>query len=137
MEIIESLDELTERAATNPPIYLRYSLGPDEDAQRASRDHEAGQQLPGLPVTTLRPESWWRREPADWVARRVCKYLDLAMRDEKRRPWILTGRIVGSGPDHEPLIANVQPIAWLSDSLVRQARERYHERFDVGRTSAG
>jgi hypothetical protein len=86
-------------------------------------------------VTTLRPEPWWTREPIDWVARRVCKYLDLAQDDQRRRAWILTGTVAGYGPDHEPLISDAEPIAWLSEDLIEQAHQRYHERFHAGRDS--
>jgi hypothetical protein len=137
VQSINSLEELTELACSNTTVFLRYSLGPDEDAATVSRDYEAQLDLPGLPVTTLRPESWWSREPADWVARRVCKYVGLAQQDPRRRPWLLTGQIVGYGPDHEPLIGQVHPLAWLGDELVQEARRRYEERFDVGRDSTG
>jgi hypothetical protein len=135
METIDDLDRLTELACGDPDLYLRYSRGPEADASGISRDYEAEVDLPGLPVTTLRPEPWWARDPVDWVARRVCKYLDLARQDRQRRPWVLTGAVVGNGPDHEPLIGDPRPIAWLGDALVAAARHRYREHFDVGRDS--
>lgn len=137
MEEIKDLDELTRLACGDQQLYLRYSSGPQVDGSAVSRDYEAGVELPGLPVTTLRPEPWWIRDPADWVARRVCKYLELAEQDPHRRPWILTGTVVGNGPDHEPLIEDPQPVAWISDELVRSARQRYRDAFDVGRDSNG
>ena len=135
MHVIDSLDELTDLACGSAPMYLRYSLGPEEDAATTSRDYEADVDLPGLPSTLLTPEQWWPRDPADWVARRVCKYLYLAAGDERRRAWVLTGAVAGYGPDHEPLLTAVEPVAWLSDRVVEEARHRYHERFNVGRTS--
>ena len=71
---------------------------------------------------------------ADWLARQVCKYAQLGEGDG-RYAWILTGREVGRGPDHEPLVAGPHPVAVLSEDLVDQARGHYHERFEVGRDS--
>jgi hypothetical protein len=135
MQTMEDLEELTELACGTTAIYLRYSLGPDQDAATVSRDYEADVDLPGLPCTLLTPERWWPREPEDWIARRVCKYLHLAAGDQRRRPWILTGDVAGYGPDQEPLLTSVHPLAWLSGDLVGEARRRYHQRFDVGQTS--
>lgn len=137
MRVIDELDELTELVTGGDELYLRYSAGPERDAEQPSRDHEAEVDLPGLPVTTVRPEQWWTRPAADWVARRVCKYLDLAETADDRFAWLLTGRVAGEGPDHEPLIADPEPVARLGDRLIEQARDRYHARFDVGRMSTG
>ncbi|XVQ84104.1 DUF6098 family protein [Microbispora siamensis] len=41
------------------------------------------------------------------------------------------------GPDHEPLIDQVEPVAWLDGSVVEQAREHYEKVFDAGRDSTG
>ena len=114
---------------------LRYSRGPDEDMSTGSRDYEADVEMPGLSATPLRPEQWWSRPAEDWVARRVCKYLALADGRPDGRPWVLTGEIVGYGPDHEPLLGDVRPLAWIGSRAVAQARQRYRERFNVGRTS--
>jgi hypothetical protein len=135
VDCVDDLGELTEIACGSSEIYIRYSTGPDYDEPGRSRDYEADVALPGLPVTTLRPEPWWPRPPADWVARRVCKYLELADKADDRRPWILTGRIAGYGPDHEPLVVDVEPIAWIGERVVTQARRCYYERFEVGRDS--
>lgn len=134
METIDDLWVLAERVLREAPVYLRYSHGPERDQASASRDYEADVTLPGLPVTGLTPEPWWTRPPVDWVARRVCKYLDLSEQDPSRRPWVLHGRVIGSGPDHEPLLDRISPIAWLDPHLVRQAQQHYHARFHVGRS---
>jgi hypothetical protein len=137
METVEQLAELVELVGGHGDIYLRYSHGPERDAAQSSRDYEADVELPGLPVTPLMPPDWWPRPAQDWIARRVCKYLDLADADPSRRPWLLTGKPVADGPDHEPLLVDVEPIAWLADRVVEQARQIYHDRFEVGRDSAG
>ena len=137
METIDDLDELTDLVGGDTRIYIRYSGGPERDAEHDSMDYEAGVSLPGLPVTNLWPEPWWPREPIDWIARRVCKYLDLAENAPDRRPWVLTGTVAGYGPDHEPLVTDVEPIAWIGERAVEQAHERYVRRFNVGRDSTG
>jgi hypothetical protein len=38
-------------------------------------------------------------------------------------------------PGHEPLLADPQPFAVLSDTVLEEARRRYHERFDLGADS--
>jgi hypothetical protein len=134
---IEDLDELVALVERIPDLYIRYSAGPEADSRSRSVDYEAEVDLPGWSVTTLGPEPWWPRPTADWVARRVCKYLDLAERDDDRRPWVLVGKVVGSGPDHEPLVVDLEPVGWIGPAVVAEARQRYHARFDVGRDSTG
>jgi len=63
----------------------------------------------------LTPPGWWRRPVADWLARQVCKYAQLGEGDADRCASILTGREVGRGPDHEPLLADPHPLAILSE----------------------
>lgn len=87
-----------------------------------------------LEIPTMRPEPWWPRPALDWVARRLCKYADLGA-EQGRFPWLLTGRVVGTGPDHEPLVVAVHPLAMVDYQAVAEARRRYHERFHVGRDS--
>lgn len=128
--LITSLDQLAD-LATDPLLYLRYSKGPAADAEDGpSRDYEANVTLPGLSATTLSPEPWWRRPVKDWVARRVCKYSELAEEDG-RFAWLLTGRMVGRGPDHEPLLVDVRPHARLSKGVLDEAKRWYEEYFDV------
>ncbi|MFI6600198.1 DUF6098 family protein [Nonomuraea sp. NPDC050536] len=135
MRTLRSLDELADLVKARPGLHLRYSQGPRHDTGRASSDYESGLELPGLSVTVLDPERWWTRPCEDWLARQVCKYADLGEGPDGRRPWVLTGRVVARGPDHEPLMVDVLPVAWLDEQVVRQARQRYHERFEVGRDS--
>ncbi|TDE13513.1 DUF6098 family protein [Jiangella asiatica] len=132
---IRTLDELTRAVRSHTDVFLRYSHGPDEDREAgASIDYESGARMPGLSVTTVQPEPWWPRAATDWVARRVCKYAELGA-EEGRRPWLLTGRVVGHGPDHEPLVVDVEPLAFLADSVVRESEEHYRRHFDVARDS--
>ena len=135
--MIGQLGELAELACDGRQVYLRYSRGPEADAHQASRDYESGLELPGLSVIPLAPPAWWSRPVPDWLARQVCKYVQLADGERDRHAWVLTGREVGLGPDQEPLLADPRPLAVLSDALLEQARRHYHERFDVGRDSRG
>jgi hypothetical protein len=118
-------------------IYLRYSRGPEADAQQASRDYESGLELPGLSVVPLTPPTWWRRPVPDWLARQVCKYAHLTHGEPDRYAWVLAGRKVGLGPDQEPLIADPRPLAALNDDLLEQASRHYEQRFAVGKDSRG
>lgn len=134
LPVLDSLDEVLRAVRDHGGLFVRYSNGPDADRRDGpSRDYEAGIDLPGWSVTTLEPEPWWSRPPADWVARRLCKYDELGQDD--RFPWLLTGRIVGQGPDHEPLVADPAPVARVGRRALAEARRRYEERFDVGRGS--
>ncbi|SRR5690554_1773688 len=136
MVTITDFNRLVQAVDEHPgTVYLRYSHGPDADTDGTpSRDYESGVLLPGLSVTIVTPEPWWDRRTGDWIARRVCKYAELGANDD-RRPWLLVGDVVGRGPDHEPLIGEFRPLAWLDRAVVDQARDHYHERFDVGRSS--
>ncbi|WP_311931739.1 DUF6098 family protein [Microbispora sp. H11081] len=134
---IKSLDELTELVEHRPGLYLRYSKGPEADSGKPSVDYESRLELPGLSATVLDAERWWTLPLRDWLARQICKYTHLAEKDEERHGWVLTGRVVGRGPDHEPLVDQVEPVAWLDDAVVGQAREHYEQVFDAGRDSTG
>ena len=137
LPVISQLDELAGIARADGDRYLRYSKGPEADAHQTSRDYESGLELPGLSVVPLTPPRWWQRPDVDWLARQICKYAHLGEEGSDRCAWILAGREVARGPDHEPLVADPRPLAILSETLVKQARQHYHERFEVGRDSRG
>jgi hypothetical protein len=50
---------------------------------------------------------------------------------------VLTGDVVGRGPDNEPLVRDAVPIALLSDRLLEEAKRRYEENFEAGKDSTG
>jgi hypothetical protein len=134
---LRRLADVVDVVREHGTMYLRYSEGPEEDLSRPfSRDYEADVDLPGLSVTVASPEPWWPRTIEDWVARRLCKYAELGA-PSGRFPWLLTGRVVGNGPDHEPLVTQVRPVARVSEDAVREAVELYHERFRAGQDSRG
>jgi Family of unknown function (DUF6098) len=135
LPVVDDFAELVRLVTERPGLMLRYSKGPDHDARSGpSRDYEADVDLPGLSATTIGPEPWWTRPAADWVARRVCKYADLGD-EQDRYPWLLTGAVVGQGPDHEPLVVEVQPVARIGNTALNQAQDTYRRRFDVGQDS--
>jgi hypothetical protein len=130
---LSSLTELEALVREQPGLHVRYSKGPEHDRAEASIDTESGLQLPGLSVNPLDPEPWWTRPLGDWLARQVCQYEDLAAKNPDRYAWVLRGREVGRGPDCEPLLADVEPIALLQESLLEDARSIYLSHFDAGR----
>lgn len=131
MARIDRLDELAELIDLGLTVYLRYSPGPESDANSPSVDHESGLPLPGHSVNPLTPPGWWTLPVNDWLARRTCQYLREVR--EGARPWVLSGKVVDFGPDNEPLLTDIRPIAWLSPDLVNEAHERYHRRLDAGK----
>ncbi|GGS47099.1 DUF6098 family protein [Actinokineospora fastidiosa] len=128
-----SLGELAEVCHMGPELYLRYSHGPEADAGHASTDHESGLLMPGLSANPLAAPKWWTLPVEDWLARRVCQYLRET--HEGARPWVLHGRVVDFGPDNEPLLVEVNPVAWLDGRLVAEAHARYTERMNVGKST--
>jgi hypothetical protein len=134
---VRDLDQLIRLVTEVPDSFLRYSHGPASDDGTPSVDYESGLEMPGLSVVPLHPPEWWTRSGADWLARQVCKYRHLADGDPRRYAWVATGRIVGNGPDGEPLLDDVRPLGRLERSVVEQASHWYERRFDVGRTSTG
>ncbi len=132
MHRVERLDELVELLDLGIPLYLRYSPGPEADAAHPSVDHESGLPMPGHSANPLRPPGWWTLPAADWLARAVCQYL--RENHEGARPWVLTGHVTDVGPDNEPLLVDVQPIAWLTAGAIAEAHQRYRDRLDAGRS---
>jgi hypothetical protein len=126
--LADLVDLVTER-----PVYLRYSDGPDTD-DGPSLDYESGVELPGLSVTTLAPEPWWTRSAEDWIARRLCKYAELGS-ESGRFAWILCGREVGRGPDHEPVVTDITPVAVIDEKVIDEAKRVYRRRFEVAQDS--
>lgn len=97
-----------------------------------SIDKDSGLELPGLSVNPLHPKPWWTRPPEDWIARQLCRYKHLQKKNPERFAWVLRGRLAGRGPDCEPLLADLEPIARLSPALLAETERRYHEHFDAG-----
>lgn len=130
---LTSIAQLAQQVRETAGLHVRYSEGPLCDAEQRSVDTESGLELPGLSVNPLDPEPWWTRPLEDWLARQLCQYLHLAEKNPKRMAWVLRGRPAGRGPDCEPLLRDVEPVAVLDDRLLREAERRYLTNFDAGR----
>lgn len=135
LPVIGGLAALASLVGSTEDLYLRYSRGPRYDRQSTSRDYESGLALPGLSATVLTPEPWWTRPLTDWLARQICKYVEITEAGDGRAAWVLTGRVCARGPDHEPLLTDVEPVAQLSRAAIDEARGHYRAHFDVGRDS--
>ena len=130
-DALGSLDELAAAVQRYGRAYVRYSEGPTGDRD-ASVDTESGLTLPGLSVNPLHSEPWWTRPFEDWLARQVCQYRELQEKNPDRFAWVLCGTEVGRGPDCEPLLREVIPIARLDGVLLDEAVSRYETRFRAG-----
>jgi hypothetical protein len=135
LPVLDDLEGIVQLTRDRAPLYIRYSEGPDRDREGPSTDYECGLRLPGLSVTVLTPPAWWSRPRRDWVARRICKYADLMVAPRRPRPWLLVGRQVGTGADHEPLIAEALPVGWVGPAALAEANRVHREQFIVGRDS--
>lgn len=133
VRVLRRLSELAELVRAEDGLYVRFGPNPDEE-QDGSVDYESGLRMPGLSVNPLAPQAWWTRPLEDWLARQVCQYVHLAERSAQHAGWVVRGRIVGYGPDSEPLLTETTAVARLSGELVAEARHRYRERFHHGRT---
>ncbi len=130
-----AMDELVALAEGCRQLFVRYSSGPAEDRGATSTDYESGLELPGLSVNPLQPEPWWTRPLEQWIARQLCAYAHVG-EDEGKVPWVLSGDVVGRGPDNEPLIGPFDPLAYVGGALVDEARTVYESTFDVNRRRA-
>jgi hypothetical protein len=130
---LKELDQLSALVRAAPGLHIRYSEGPDHDAKQRSIDTESGLELPGLSVNPLDPEPWWTRPLEDWLARQLCQYRHLAEKNPDRFAWVLRGTTTGRGPDCEPLIRDVGPIAILDVTLLEEAEARYRTNFEAGK----
>ncbi|MFC4428416.1 DUF6098 family protein [Citricoccus alkalitolerans] len=130
--LIGSLAELESLVGEEGDLYVRYSEGYEADQDGGSIDTESGLELPGLSVNPLRPEPWWTRPATDWLARQLCQYKQLQDKNPDRFAWVLHGHCIGRGPDCEPLMTQVVPVARLAQSLLAEAEDVYRQRFDAG-----
>ena len=125
----DRLAQVARLVARSPqPLYVRVSRGPAADRSTVSRDHESGCVLPGLSVNPLSPEPWWDRPLEHWIARQLFQYAHLA--DDESFAWLLTGEVSGRGPDCEPLLVAVRPVAVLDVAVLDEARDVYERVFD-------
>ncbi|MEV5510834.1 DUF6098 family protein [Streptomyces orinoci] len=121
---LRSLDELAAWMTRARHLYVRWSRGPGADlSASSSTDELTGTAMPGLSANCLDVESWWENRPVRlWAARRLYDYSHLPrLRGEGVRPWLLRGHEAARGPDNEPLVCDVEPLAWISQEVIDEA----------------
>ncbi|WP_043715265.1 DUF6098 family protein [Kutzneria sp. 744] len=109
------------------PLYVRWSHGPQTDGDAtSSRDGLTGVPLPGLSANPLRVEPWWGDRPLRlWLARRLYDYRHLReLRGPGVRPWVLAATECGRGPDNEPLVVGIRPVAWIDDAVLAECEKQ-------------
>jgi ADP-heptose:LPS heptosyltransferase len=121
---VTTFADLAELVASHPGLYVRWSTGPDRDGDERSTDYATGLKLPGLAVNPLTPPTWWTLPLDVWVARQVRAYAHLSDDQPDHFAWVLAGRIAERGPDNEPLVVDVQQIARVRASVLREAADR-------------
>jgi hypothetical protein len=120
-----SLSQLVDLIEEGEPVFVRWSRGPETDrsGSAGSKDELTGTPMPGLSANPLRPEPWWGDQPTLlWVARRLYDYSHL--REDKGpdiHPWVLVGEEAARGPDNEPLVHDIRPVAWIARSVIDEA----------------
>ncbi|MFE0810420.1 DUF6098 family protein [Streptomyces sp. NPDC058794] len=125
LPVVRSLDELTDLVRRHRGLYVRWSRGPGTDlADVSSTDELTGVSMPGLSANPLDVEAWWADRPVRvWAARRLHDYAHLPHdKGPGVRPWVLTGREAGRGPDNEPLVADARPLCWIDPGVIDEAR---------------
>jgi len=125
MPTIASLDGLVHLTSTERrELFVRWSRGPAVDlrGRQSSRDALTGVRMPGLSANPLRVESWWTESPRLWLARRLYDYRHLPdLRGPRVRPWELAGEEIERGPDNEPLVRCLAPLAWIARRVIDEA----------------
>lgn len=133
LAVCRTVGELALLEKALGPLFVRHSEGPRHDAREQSIDGESGLKMPGLSVNPLTPESWWTRPLEHWIARQLVQYRQLQRIGGRKFAWVLTGREVGRGPDNEPLLAEVAPLAILRSDVLDESEALYAEVFQRGR----
>ncbi|GKQ35609.1 DUF6098 family protein [Streptomyces sp. A012304] len=125
LPVAHALTELADLTEREQGLYVRWSRGPETDlGSVSSTDDLTGVPMPGLSANSLDIEDWWQdRSRILWVARRLYDYAHLPHdKGPGVRPWVLTGRETGRGPDNEPLVADVRPLCWIDPEVIEEAR---------------
>nr|BFD86454.1 hypothetical protein StreXyl84_58550 [Streptomyces sp. Xyl84] len=140
---VHSLTGLAALVERHTGLYVRWSRGPATDlGATSSVDELTGVRMPGLSANPLDVEDWWQDRSVElWVARRLYDYAHLPHdKGPGVRPWVLTGRETGRGPDNEPLVVDVRPLCWIDAEVIDAARaevSRQEARWGTLRRSGG
>ncbi|MGW0535002.1 DUF6098 family protein [Streptomyces sp. NPDC003032] len=131
LPVLRTLRELAHLVERHRSLYVRWSRGPGTDlgngrTRTMSRDDLTGVDMSGLSANPLDIEPWWQDRPIElWVARRLHDYSHLPReKGDGVRPWVLLGHENGRGPDNEPLVKDVEPMAWIDARMIDEAREK-------------
>jgi hypothetical protein len=125
LPVVSTLAEVARLVERHQGLYVRWSKGPGTDLDAvSSTDELTGVPMPGLSANPLDVEDWWEDRSRElWVARRLYDYAHLPHdKGPGVRPWVLTGRETGRGPDNEPLVADVEPLCWIADGVIDAAK---------------
>jgi len=128
LPVVRTLGELTDLVERHQGLYVRWSRGPGTDLADVSRtsstDDLTGVPMSGLSANPLDVEDWWGDRPVRvWAARRLHDYAHLPHdKGPGVRPWVLTGRETGRGPDNEPLVTDARPMCWIDPDVIEEAR---------------
>ncbi|WP_053386542.1 DUF6098 family protein [Leucobacter japonicus] len=123
---IDSLYEVESLLRRHPQLHVIAAHEPSLSGL-VNIDAESGLALPGVPTHPLQPEEWWYRPVGDWLARQIT-HLAAAPFDADAL-WLVSGRVVGRGPDGAPLLADAATIGVLGEAAIEEAGDRYHQRF--------
>jgi len=95
-------------------IFIRYtrSIKHDRGSGYVSRNHQTGQTEAGLSVNHIPTDA-----PDDALLNALTEYR-LYLLDPDMTAYICTGTFCGRGSDGEPLIVNVQPLAYVDKDLL-------------------
>lgn len=123
LPVLHSLSSVVERCADREDVYLRFGHDPEDLDAAARRERESGNLLPGVPAWPLCPEPWWGAGARTWVARQLARRSHLAHAGAE--PWLVAGEVRGRGPDCEPLIGSLAPVALINRAVLAEAEEAY------------
>lgn len=105
MKSIKSLDQIKN---TNGKVYVRWSQSINLDGKRGYSLKYGTSAEAGLSCCEI--DTTWE----DWrILRQISEYSFVG-----GSCWIITGDVVGTGEDNEPLLSNVKLIGKVSDSLL-------------------
>ncbi|WP_324649998.1 DUF6098 family protein [Georgenia sp. H159] len=123
LPVLHTIGQVVELCGTRTDLYVRFSYTPDDRDVAARRERESGNLLPGVPAWPLCPESWWGAGARVWIARQLARRAHLAHAGAE--PWLVAGEVRGRGPDCEPLIAQINPLARINQRVLAEAEEDY------------
>jgi hypothetical protein len=111
-------------AASGQTLYCRYSAGPAADAKGGyrSRNHATGAVHCGLSVNNLTTADVAGGTERAWIVQQLADYGYMLHQGVRgTRCWLLTGTECGRGADGEPLVVDVQAVAFVAAAVLDEA----------------